>query len=196
MPPRSRSSKEFEPKLFEGDPSQADLAPKHADSLLSKELMKLSFNDRNNITEEIHGVQSLSIDESPQIVDAALTQLQYEIDSLSPCEKDAYSVAQTLPITYVNDSAFRLRFLRAEFFDAREAAKRMAGYLNIIHSLFGIEVLKRPLRSTDFKSKEEKSLLRSGIVQLLPYRDRSGRRVMVILSDVMSQSNIMRVSDS
>lgn len=196
MPPRSGSEKDFETKVFEGESSQPDLAPKHADSLLSKELMKLTFSDRNNITEEMHGVQSLSIDESPEIVDAALTQLQYEIDNLSPSEKEAYSVAQTLPVTYVNDSAFRLRFLRADLFDAREAAKRMCGYLNIIFTLFGMEVLKRPLRSTDFKGKEEKNLLKSGIVQLLPYRDRSGRRVVVILSDIMSQNSRMRVSRS
>ena len=117
------------------------------ESLLAKDLMKLSFNDRNNITEEIHG-------------DAALSQLQYEIDALPPSQKEAYSVAQSLPVTYINESAFRLRFLRADFFDARDAAKRMMGYLDLILKLFGMEVLKRPLRTTDFKRKEEKSLLR------------------------------------
>lgn len=193
MPPRSRSQKDFDPKHFDGESSLAGLDLQETDALLSRDLMKLSFKDRNNITEEIHGVHSLSVDENPQIVDAALTQLQYEIKSLPTSQKGAYSVAQTLPVTYVNDSAFRLRFLRAELFDARLATERMMSYLDMIMNLFGVEVLKRPLRTTDFKTKEEKSLLKSGIAQLLPYRDRSGRRVMVILSDIMSHSHIMRV---
>eukprot|EP00531_Pseudo-nitzschia_arenysensis_P001799 CAMPEP_0116136280 /NCGR_PEP_ID=MMETSP0329-20121206/11637_1 /TAXON_ID=697910 /ORGANISM="Pseudo-nitzschia arenysensis, Strain B593" /LENGTH=536 /DNA_ID=CAMNT_0003631131 /DNA_START=145 /DNA_END=1755 /DNA_ORIENTATION=+ len=172
---------------------QDDLDPKRMDTLLSKELMQLSFQDRNNITEEIHGVQSLAVNESTYTRDEGLTKLQYEIDSLPSSEKEAYSLAQTLPVTYVNDSAFRLRFLRADFFDTGEAAKRMVGYLDLVLQLFGIEALKRPLKTTDFKSKEEKSVLKGGLVQLLPYRDRSGRRVMVILSDIMSQNHFMRV---
>ncbi len=172
---------------------QDDLDPKRIESLLSKELMKLSFQDRTNITEEIHGVQSLAVNECSYIRDEGLTKLQYEIDHLPSSEKEAYALAQTLPVTYVNDSDFRLRFLRADFFDACEAAKRMMGYLNLVLRLFGIEPLKRPLKTTDFKTKEEKSCLKGGVVQLLPYRDRSGRRVMVILSDIMSQNQFMRV---
>jgi len=103
MPPRSRSQKDFDPKHFDGESSLAGLDLQETDALLSRDLMKLSFKDRNNITEEIHGVHSLSVDENPQIVDAALTQLQYEIKSLPTSQKEAYSVAQTLPVTYVNE---------------------------------------------------------------------------------------------
>ena len=172
---------------------QIDLDSKRADALLSKDLMKLSFNDRNNITEEIHGVQSLAVDENECMRETALSQLQHQIDILHPSKKQAYSLAQTFPVTYVNDSAFQLRFLRAELFDVQRAAKRMVDYLDLLHELFGNEVLERPLRIVDFKSKEDKALLRGGVVQLLPYRDRSGRRVMVILSDIMSQNHIKRV---
>ncbi len=180
-------------EIFAVSEPQVDLDPKQTEALLSKELMQLTFQDRNDITEEIHGVQSLAVHESSYTRDEGLTKLQYKIDSLPPSEKEAYSLAQTLPVTYVNDSAFRLRFLRADFFDAGEAAKRMMSYLDLVLELFGIEALKRPLRTTDFKTKEEKSCLKGGLVQLLPYRDRSGRRVMVILSDIMSQNHYMRV---
>lgn len=174
---------------------QNDLAldPRDAEALLSKELMQLSFNDRNNISEEIHGVRSLAVDETLLVRNEGLTNLQFELDALSPSEKGAYEKAQTLPVTYVNDADFRLRFLRVELFDAPAAARRMTSYLDLLLKLFGIEVLTRPLRTTDFKEKDERSCLRGGLVQLLPYRDRSGRRVMVILSDIMSHSHIMRV---
>jgi len=173
--------------------TQDDIDPRKAEALLSKELMRLSFKERNNISEEVHGVRSLEVEEDSYVREDALSKLQYELELLPSSEKAAFEKSQILPVTYVNDTDFRLRFLRAELFDAREAARRMTAYLNLIDKLFGIEVLKRPLRTTDFKSKEEKACLKSGLVQLLPYRDRSGRRVMVVLSDMMSYNHIMRV---
>jgi hypothetical protein len=173
---------------------QEDLDSRKTEALLTKELMQLSFKDRNNISEEVHGVHSLAVDETQSVRDQGLANLQYELNELPPSDKEAFATAQTLPVTYVNDPAFRLRFLRSDLFDAKEAAKRMVAYLDLLWKLFGIEVLKRPLRTTDFKGKDEKSCLRGGLVQLLPYRDRSGRRVMVILSDIMSHNHIMRVS--
>mmetsp|Transcript_19290 Transcript_19290/g.44705 ORF Transcript_19290/g.44705 Transcript_19290/m.44705 type:complete len:519 (+) Transcript_19290:274-1830(+) len=163
------------------------------DSLLSKELMQLNFEDRTNISEEVHGVRNMAVEESGSVKDDALTMLEYHINRMLPSEKTAYEKALSLPQTYINESEFRLRFLRAELFDTEAAARRMMTYLDLIFELFGIEVLKRPIRSTDFKGKEEKAALRGGLVQLLPYRDRSGRRIIVVLSDIMSQSHIMRV---
>lgn len=173
--------------------SNSDIDPRVADALLSEELMKLSFKDRNSVSEEVHGVRSMAVEENVHVRQKGLASLQYELDLLPQSEKVAYEKAQTLPVTYVNDSDFRLRFLRVDLYNARDAAKRMTSYLDMLLQLFGVEVLKRPLRTTDFKSKEEKSCLRGGLVQLLPYRDRSGRRVMVILSDIMSHNHITRV---
>ena len=171
-----------------------DCDPQEIDALLSKELMQLSFTDRNNISEEVHGVRSLAIEETPCVQDEALARLQYElVHCIPPSEKKAFDTAQSYSITYVNDRNFRLRFLRAELFDAKLAAQRLTTYLDLLLKLFGMEVLKRPLRTKDFKSKDEKSALRGGLVQLLPYRDRSGRRVMVIMSDIMSHNHVMRV---
>jgi len=181
------------PKLPTDYEAPADCDPQEIDALLSKELMQLSFNDRNNISEEVHGVRTLAVEEKPFVQDEALAKLQHELNQIPPSEKVAFGKAQTLSITYVNDRKFRLRFLRAELFDAKLAAKRLTSYLELLLKLFGIEVLKRPLRTTDFKSKDEKIVLRGGLVQLLPYRDKRGRRVMVILSDIMSYNHIMRV---
>lgn len=154
--------------------------------------MQLSFKERSNISEEIHGVRSLAVDENLFVREKGLTRLHYELDILPHGHKIAYEKARSVPATYVNNPNFRLRFLRAELFNAKKAAKRMTTYLDLLLKNFGNEVLQRPLRITDFKAKGEKACLRSGIVQLLPYRDRSGRRVMVILSDIMSHSHNMR----
>lgn len=170
------------------------LNPKDIDSLLSKELMEMNFKDRTDISEEVHGVKNMAVPETEPVRDDALAMLQNHITNcMPPSETTAFDRALSLPKTYVNDDEFRLMFLRSELFDIEASAKRMMTYLDLISGLFGNEVLARPLRSTDFKGKEEKAALRGGLVQLLPYRDRSGRRIMVVLSDIMSQSHIMRV---
>ena len=135
----------------------------------------------------------MSVPETPLVLDEALVMLKVELDQIPDSEKTAFERAQKLTRTYVNDDKFRLRFLRAELFDVKAAAKRITAYLDLVFELFGIEVLNRPLRTTDFNGKKEKSVVRGGLVQLLPYRDRSGRRVMVILSDIMSLSHVTRV---
>ena len=191
MPPKSSVSTT---SICEMDmKAAADYDPKAVTSMLSEELMKLNSEDRNQITEEMHGVRNMSLQETPDVQTRALGMLQNQLDRMPPSKKAAYDKAQGLEKTYVNDDKFRLRFLRAELFDVDRAAERMTSHLDLILELFGDEVLARPLRTTDFKGKLVKRILPGGLVQLLPYRDRSGRRVMVILSDVMSYNHIARV---
>ena len=85
---------------------------------------------------------------------------------------------------YAKSRDFHLAFLRCESFDAKKAAIRLAKYLDLAHSLYGEEALQRPLRIEDFKTKEEIELLNAGYQQLLPFRDRSGRRVLFIHGDL------------
>lgn len=97
---------------------------------------------------------------------------------------------QTIPSSsntascYVKSRNFQLAFLRCEFFNAKDAAIRMAKYLELACDLFGEEALRRPLRIDDFKSKEEIEVLNAGHQQLLPFRDRSGRRVLALHGDL------------
>jgi hypothetical protein len=74
----------------------------------------------------------------------------------------------------------KLRFLRCEFFNPIKAALRYTKYLDLLHQVYGEYALKRPIRLQDF-NKEELSFLKSGQYQLLPYRDRGGRRIMAIV---------------
>jgi len=148
-------------------------------SLISKELLKLNLNDRNAIYEEIHGVGSLCPDESPPgMVENALEELAKELSALPSKDKIAYEQSQQLNQTYVNERDFRLRFLRAELFDAKKAAWRIAQFLDVTLDLFGPFSLQRPFRLSDFNRKEMR-VFNIGRIQLLPYRDRGGRRVVV-----------------
>jgi hypothetical protein len=80
----------------------------------------------------------------------------------------------------IDDEDFRLRFLRCELFDVPSAVKRFYNYLSLVHDYWGSVALDRPIRITDF-TKSELKVFRMGFYQLLPFRDSSGRRMMVVL---------------
>ncbi len=151
------------------------------DDLLSKELLKLSVEDRNHMQEEAHGVRCMAPEETPFLVEDSLEMLTRELDQIPNAQKRAYMLSQQRPAckAFVNSRAFRLRFLRMELFDCRLAAERMARVCDALLSLFGWYALERPIRLSDFSNAELKAI-RKGRFQPLPFRDRSGRQVAII----------------
>lgn len=154
------------------------------DRLLSRELLQLSAEDRNALEEEIHGVRCMAREETPELLQVALQKLAMVLDNdkiIPPIEKQAYLQSQLLPRTYVNSNDFRIRFLRACLFDVLETARRIVKYLDIAAFLFGNEMLERPIRLSDF-NKKELQFFRSGRMQFLPFRDRAGRRILILIN--------------
>jgi hypothetical protein len=172
-------------KVYKYLPNVPPDGPKKAEDLLTKEMLNLSFEDRNAINEEIHGVRNVSPNETPELLQMSMYMLSVELSKIQ--DKPAYDKSQRLfpRNTYVNTFDFRVRFLRCELFDPKKAAIRMVNFLDFIDSLFvgNNEVLRRPIRITDF-NKEETKILRSGVFQLLPYRDRSGRPIYAESGDM------------
>jgi len=145
------------------------------DAMMAYELNQMTFHERDTIAEEIHGIRlPQSPNETPEMLGNSLHLLAVELESLP--SKQAYDASQAFPQTYINTDDFRLIFLRREFFDAHKAAVRMATYLDLIHWAFGEKVLERDICISDFDETSAK-FLRMGIHQVLPGRDRSGRRV-------------------
>jgi len=168
------------------------LDPSSIDAILTKEILQLNSSDRNNIYEEIHGVRCMAPEESPQLLQTALEELDAELAKIPESEKRAFSYASGISSNscstdrstpnYVDTDEFRLRFLRCELFNAQKAARRLVSYLDLITNTLpfekaGLEVLKRPIMLSDF-SEPEQIIIRKGHLQLLPFRDRSGRRVL------------------
>jgi len=180
--------------------------PQKVDDLLRNEMMELSVNDRNGIYEEIHGVRCMAPLETPEFLERSLFELNAELARIPPLEKRAFCHASAMAqintmaqnninnqnsntntnnsdkkTKYVDTDEFRLRFLRCELFDVRKAARRLVNYLDLIAYCLpfqnGMLVLQRPITMSDL-SDAEQSLLRKGHLQLLPFRDRSGRRVL------------------
>jgi len=172
---------------------------KVVDSMLSKEMYHLSVANRNAINEEIHGARCIAPEESPELIEQSLLDLQRCLDGMP--YKPAYDRAQAYaqhPLTagtsYVNTIEFRLKFLRCELFSVRAAAIRLINYLELVFEMYGLFALQRKVLISDF-SKHEMQILRAGYFQIFPFRDRSGRRVMCIVGNMGIEFDpIIRVS--
>ena len=75
---------------------------------------------------------------------------------------------------------FWIKFLRAELFDAKKAADRYVECIDFLVDYFGPKALERPLCLSDL-DKEEMKLIKEGRLQLMPSRDRFGRRIVVFV---------------
>jgi hypothetical protein len=164
--------------------SPLEYDPKEVDDMLSRELRQLSFQKRSVIQEEMHGVRDAAVGETPEMIQKALHDLSHELDEVIPdAEKMAYLQARRLSSSYVMDADFRLRFLRSELFDAPKAARKIVGFLDLLREYFGDFALQRPIRITDL-GKDAMDVLRAGqTMQMLPFRDRSGRRIYTVVAD-------------
>lgn len=158
------------------------------DALLAQELNALTFQERQGIDEEIHGVHSSSVDETPDFVKEKLSALEREVQKIR--NKDAYDRAVQLNSSYIRDADnFLLPFLRAEFFREEEAAKRMVKFLTFMVDLYGEVALTRPMYLSDMNAEDMK-FMKVGAFQVLPGRDRSGRRIYGLFDDIPPETPI------
>ena len=161
--------------------------PKSADAILARDLNRMSVDERNLILDDIHGVRGLPMEEqNPALFFEALEKMNIAIENIE--SKAAYDEARSLDSQYVLwDRHLRIRILRSEEFDAQKAAEKFVKYLKFTHELFGTLALMRPIYFGDL-SKDEQNILREGVLQLLPCRDRTGRRILVRLGN-MGEAN-------
>ena len=194
-----------------------EINPKAVDEMMANEIDMLSLRDRNAIYEEIHGVSNMAIKETPKMIENALHMFEAELEnnySMDAASNSASAGEATPRFAYdiimnqqpannnfaskalLRDDNFRLRFLRFVFFDVKAAVARMLIFLNAIYTLYGFETLKQFDTSMDFfiDKRDTQAALRAGYIQLLPFRDRSGRRIIVFLMDALRLRSEVRVS--
>ena len=156
--------------------SSFSLQPDEVDALLASELNNMSLQERGSIYEEIHGVDR-EIVETPQLLAESLQLMEAALQQQVPKLRDLYNQARHINPDYVDAQSFWLQFLRAEYFDAPKAALRLCRFLAGKVEFFGTDCLARPITLDDF-DPDDLEWLKSGIQQLLPSRDRSGRIVL------------------
>jgi hypothetical protein len=158
--------------------------PKHADSLIAKQMAMLSKEDRERVYYDLHGV-SEEVKETPEMVEQGLSELEEALLKLT--HKDAYDLAEEMNREYVQRKEFRLKFLRADHFVAKNAALRLARHFQAKLDLFGRYKLAQDIVQDDL-DEDDMDALYGGSNQMLPMRDRAGRAVAVWFPSQQAQS--------
>ena len=160
---------------------------KNLDTMLAQELSKLSMEERSQAEYDIHGVAE-EVKETPQMISQSLGELQEILSRMIHTDESSVSLPPKTTITpyekalsqnadFVQDSALRLKFLRAERFQVQGAADRMFRFFALKEELFGTEKLTKEITIQDL-DPEDQECLKSGICQILPFPDRAGRLVL------------------
>jgi hypothetical protein len=147
-------------------PSQAEV-----DSLVARGMNALSSKDREQIFHDIHGIADFP-DEDPHLLQAKLDELDVAISAIP--QKAAYDRALATSESYVNDSSFRLKFLRADRLDPKRAGRRMVNFFEYKKELFGPEKLVKSIVMDDL-NYDDMAVIQNGHMQFLPERDMAGR---------------------
>jgi hypothetical protein len=152
------------------------------EKIAANEMNQLSMESREQILYDLHGVSEKMPHETPDLLQSKLHELQIALDLIPDEEKEAYNLATMLNPAYVSNRDFRLKFLRADLFDASRAAIRFTKHFQAKLELFGDDLLSRDITQDDLEKLGDKTLecLYSGWFQELPIRDISGRLISVM----------------
>ena len=152
---------------------QEDPSEHAADALIAQQLTDLSKKEREKVLYDVHGIP-YPIDESPEMITESLKELEEELEKLP--DKEAYNIAKSMNPDYVSNRDFRIRFLRADLFNTKDAALRIARHFECKVELFGREKLCKDIVQDDLNEDDIEALY-SGFFQILPFRDPKGRLI-------------------
>lgn len=156
-------------------PANSLPGPNQVDALLAQEMNLMSPDERERATLGLHGVSDIP-GESPESITEAMEQVREIIEEMDPIEKRACEMAQAQDPRLLHERRFVLRFLRAAMYEPEECAQRLVSYFETKKTLFGPEKLATHITLDDL-DEDDIRCLESGIMQLLPARDRAGRGI-------------------
>lgn len=145
------------------------------EKILAEELSKLSFKEREEAYEDVHGVSEL-VQETPELIQSSLQQMDHQLKVLN--DKYAYALAESLSKGYVTDRGLRLKFLRAALFNPKNAASRMAQHFQCKLDMFGSDKLVNDITLEDLGDDGMEAISQGMGQHVLPSRDTQGRAVV------------------
>jgi hypothetical protein len=160
----------------ENNISRPDGMMKEADSIIAKHMLELSHEDREKSYLDLHGVTN-GIQETPSLIKQHAELLDVELSIMKG--KNAYNRAASMDLNYVQNPAFRLKFLRGERFNAVAAANKIVKFFEVKEELFGVSKLVKDITQNDLEEQDLECLYK-GYIQWLPMKDLAGRRVYIM----------------
>lgn len=167
---------------------------KDTEEFLAEEINKLSFHERNKAHEDVHCVGE-ELKEDPDLVEQSQQEFQQELDVIRP-KTPIYQTAEEIDADYVNDPKFRLKFIRANEYDAKKAVYQMIKFLQYKEKYFGRDKLCREIDLSDL-TEEDREYMKSGAYVVSKHRDRSGRAIVQAMNTKLACSiapTVIRVS--
>eukprot|EP00980_Cylindrotheca_fusiformis_P019437 scaffold6708_cov134-Cylindrotheca_fusiformis.AAC.7 len=172
------------PKAFVSSQKCSDTQADGLDATIAQAMAELSFEERQRIQEDLHGVSEAIVEDRAQI-DACLRDLDLHLNSMK--EGSVYATAEMMGPSYVRNRDFRLSFLRSNRYNSRSAARQMLNFFSIKLRLFGKDKLAKDITFSDLDDGD-KQYLKSGCLQILPMTDSAGRQILFECPGVMSYS--------
>mmetsp|Transcript_17718 Transcript_17718/g.43705 ORF Transcript_17718/g.43705 Transcript_17718/m.43705 type:complete len:214 (+) Transcript_17718:99-740(+) len=151
-----------------------DRKTKENDALLIEALNGLTFEERQEQQEIVHGVDDMDADES-MFIDSALKDLDEAL--LRTKQGTVYETAEVLNPEYVSARAFRIMFLRGNRYDAKASAKQMLNFFEWKKQLFGEAKLVKDITMDDL-DEDDRACLRTRYAQISG-KDRSKRIIIL-----------------
>jgi len=124
----------------------------HTDADLAAKMNALSFEQRQAMEEDIHGVSGI-IEETPDFVKEKIIQLREALDKLNPRQRYAWDRAAFLRPSLSEDKRLYLMCLRARRFRPNDAASLLAAHFGAKLDLFGEDLLLHRITWNDVGAK-------------------------------------------
>lgn len=160
-----------QPSSVTPNPERSEM--KETEDLLAAELSKLSVQERSKALDDLHCVGE-EVQETPEMVHQSLAEFEAILQTSA---NRIYEVAVNQNRSFVEDSEFRLKFLRANMHNARKSVHQMLNFLEQKAVYFGEHKVAHDIFPSDLNG-EDVELMRSGFFQIQEGRDRSGRTIV------------------
>lgn len=160
---------------------------KSGNDLISDALNQISLEERERVVKDLHGVNFTNAEDleaqSNATAETKLEQMESELQRLKAAsawslQLAGIEMAERQNIAYVQNPAFRVRFLRCEHWDPTKAASRLIRFFDWKLELFGESKLTKDIVLEDLEPEDIK-MLKKGYMQRLPERDRAGRMIVI-----------------
>lgn len=141
-----------------------------------REFNKLCPKEQDQVIKDVYGIEE-SVDENPSFIRECLHRMEIELELYPGKVKRALELARNEHNSFFEDEKFRLKFLRTDKYDVKQAARRYVRFLEKKLELFGPEKLGKRITFEDLND-DDLETIRAGGIQPLPEKDRGGRVVL------------------
>ena len=151
---------------------------REVENLLSSDMSKLSVQERASALDDVHCVGE-ELKETPETVQQLLAEFEETVQSQQH-QHPIYALALNQNRAYVEDSSFRLKFLRANLHNVQRAVSQMMDLLRNKAKYFGQDTVTREITTSDL-TEDDIDLMLSARYFIPQERDRMGRPVAYII---------------